>query len=145
MTATRMDRRDFVATCAMTCAGLVLGGCVSMVTHPVPVMGGQLRLRLADFPELAAMEGDGAIRVQPAGREEAILILATANGGFTALSPICTHRGCTVDVSGARLVCPCHGSTYDRAGAVLRGPAERALASYPVRREGDLLIVEVGS
>jgi Rieske Fe-S protein len=60
-------------------------------------------------------------------------VLAGPQGGWVALSPVCTHQGCIVDVQGAALVCPCHGSTYDRQGRVVRGPAERALTSYPVR------------
>lgn len=137
-----LDRRDFVAVCATTCLGLVTG-CVSMVTHPVPVTAGRVRLSLADFPDLAGPAG--AIRIHPAGLEDAIYVLADGSGGFTALSPICTHRGCTVDVRGDRLVCPCHGSTYNRGGQVLRGPAERALARFHVQRDGDFLVVEVGT
>ena len=136
-----LDRREFVSTCATLCAGALLGGCVSMVTHPVPIVGGRVRLSLAQYPELA--RPDGAIRVQPEGHPEAIYVVTTPEG-FAALSPTCTHRGCTVDVSGARLVCPCHGSTYDREGRVLKGPAERALPRYAVTRTGDELVVELG-
>ena len=135
-----MERREFVALCATAAAGL-LAGCVSMVTHPVPMSGGRVRLSLATFPELARPEG--AIRIQPAGHPDPIYVLSGSER-FTALSPICTHKGCTVDVSGARLVCPCHGSTYDREGRVLKGPAERALARYAVRREGEELVIELG-
>lgn len=138
-----VDRRGFVVTCALAGAGFVLSGCVSMVTHPVPVSGGRVRLSLAAYPELA--KPDGAIRILPSAAADPIYILATGTGEYRAVSPICTHRGCTVDVQGARLVCPCHGSTYDREGAVLRGPAERALTRYTVVREGDTLVIELGS
>ena len=135
-----MHRREFVVACALASAGL-LAGCVSMVTHPVPVAGGQVRLSLDAYPELA--RPDGAIKILPTAAPDPIYVLAQAGGEFRAVSPICTHRGCTVEVQGARLVCPCHGSTYDRAGKVLRGPAERALTAYQVRREGDELIIDI--
>lgn len=141
MNQTAIARREFVARCALAGAGVFIAGCVSLVTHPVPVSGGQARLALASFPELA--KPDGAIKIQPAGFEDPIYVLATPAGEYRAVSPICTHRGCTVDVSGARLVCPCHGSTYDRDGQVLRGPAERALTRYPVSRQGDVLVIEL--
>ena len=141
MTAHPMDRRDFVARCAAGCVGLALGGCVSLVTHPVPVTAGRVRLALGAFPELG--RADGAVRIQPEGMADPVYVLATADG-FRALSPICTHRGCTVDVHAERLVCPCHGSTYDREGRVLKGPAQRALTSYPVTRAGDELLIDVG-
>ena len=136
-----IDRREFVATCAVLCAG-ALGGCVSMVTHPMPVADGRMRISLARYPELSAR--GGALKVLPAGATDPVYVLATDNG-FTAVSPICTHRGCTVDVNGERLVCPCHGSTYDREGRVLKGPAQRALQRFPVRRSADDLIIELVS
>ena len=136
-----IDRRDFVVACALAGAGL-LTGCVAMVTHPVPVADGRVRLSLHAYPELA--KPDGAIKILPAAAADPVYVLASSDGEFRAVSPICTHRGCTVEVQGARLVCPCHGSTYDRTGKVLRGPAERALTAYPVRRVGDELIIDVG-
>lgn len=137
-----VNRREFVATCAVTCGGALLAGCVSMVTHPVPVTGGRVRIPLAQYPELS--KPDGAIKVLPNGATDPIYVLAGA-AGFTAVSPICTHRGCTVDVSGARLVCPCHGSTYDREGRVLKGPAQRSLQRYAIARDGDALVLELGA
>lgn len=137
----RMDRREFVTTCALAGVGMFLAGCVALVTHPVPVTGGRVRLALSSYPDLA--KPDGAIKIQPDALEDPIYVLATPSGEFRAVSPICTHRGCTVDVSGARLVCPCHGSTYDREGRVLRGPAERALTRYTVVREGDALVIDL--
>jgi Rieske Fe-S protein len=140
MTQPPIDRRTFVAACACGMAA-ILAGCVAMVTHPVPVVAGRVRLPLASFPDLA--KPDGAIRIQPDAHEDPVYVLAHG-GEFVAVSPICTHRGCTVDVHGERLVCPCHGSTYDREGHVLKGPAERALTRYPVVREGDALVIQVG-
>ena len=139
----RMDRREFVAVCAVSGVGVLLGGCVALVTHPVPMSGGRVRLSPAAYPEL--LKPDGAIKILPVGYDEPVYVLAVPPADFSAISPICTHRGCTVDVHGARLVCPCHGSTYDRGGRVLRGPAQRALTSYPVRREGDHLVIELRS
>lgn len=138
-----IDRREFVVTCALAGAGLVLNGCVAMVTHPVPASSGRVRLSLASYPALGKPEG--AIKILPVAAADPIYVLATPSGEYRAVSPICTHRGCTVDVQGARLVCPCHGSTYDREGKVLRGPAQRALTHYTVVREGDTLVIELDS
>ena len=72
-------------------------------------------------------------------------VAATINGGpavvarptdttAAAFSAICTHMGCTVNVDGAVLNCPCHGSQYNAlTGAVTRGPAPRSLEAIPVR------------
>ena|SRR5687768_7144699 len=136
-----MDRREFVVSCAVISAAF-LTGCASMVTHPVPVASGKIQLSLTQYPELS--RPDGAVKLQPQGMEDPVYVLASG-GAFVAVSPICTHRGCTVDVQGERLVCPCHGSTYDREGKVLKGPAQRALSQYRVTRTGDVLVIEVAA
>ena len=135
-----MDRREFVVSCAVLSAAF-LAGCASMVTHPVPVASGKIQLSLAHYPELS--KPAGAVKLQPHGQDDPIYVLANGTD-FVAVSPICTHRGCTVDVHGERLVCPCHGSTYDREGKVLKGPAQRALARYPVTRAAETLVIEIG-
>lgn len=131
----RIDRREFVATCACALLGLSLGGCASLVARRVASVDGRVELALAHYPELSAPSG--SLRILADGRTEPIYVLAQDDGRFVALSPICTHLGCTVDILGPRLVCPCHGSTYDRAGRVLQGPAERSLARYATRLSAD--------
>ena len=126
-----LDRRTFVEMtlgAAVSCAGL---GCASMATRPVTPRDGVVTLDLAEAPGLQS-EG-GFLRIQPQGHPNALYVLALPDGEYTTLSPICTHRGCTVDLLGSELVCPCHGSTYDRQGSVLEGPAERPLQAYPTR------------
>lgn len=135
-----MRRREFVhaAAGALVAGGLV--GCASLQTVPIQTRGGVARLRIRDYPQL---EGPGgALRIQPAGLDHHLLVLAQAGGDFAVLSPICTHRGCTADVAGDRIACPCHGSEYDRTGRVLRGPAEEALSRYPadLTTDGELVI-----
>jgi Rieske Fe-S protein len=47
--------------------------------------------------------------------------------GFTA---VCTHQQCTVNVNGAELNCPCHGSKFNAlTGAVEHGPATQPLGA----------------
>jgi Rieske Fe-S protein len=58
-----------------------------------------------------------------------------------AFSAICTHMGCTVAPAGSELHCPCHGSRYNAlTGAVLQGPAPRALPSVPVHVAGGKVV-----
>jgi Rieske Fe-S protein len=137
-----MNRRSFLDVCGCAAAATLLG-CAGVAARVVPVVDGRARLRLADHPELA--QPGGSLKIAPGGSPDPIFVLAEPNGSYTALSSRCTHRGCVVDVQGPRIVCPCHGSTYDRDGRVLRGPAERALARYDVTRSGDYLEVRLES
>lgn len=140
-----IDRRRFLAVCASSACGLTLAttGCASLATHSVTPVNGAIRLAFADHPQLT--QPQGMLRVLPTGEANPIFVLALGDGQFSALSSVCTHRGCAVDAHGDRLVCPCHGSTYDRSGAVLRGPAERPLRRYAVQVDGDHITIMLGS
>lgn len=45
------------------------------------------------------------------------------SNGLFAMSMQCTHKGCTVGISGDQLLCPCHGARFTRDGSVVNGPA----------------------
>ena len=130
-----LDRRAFLGVAAGLTAAAALPGCASVAALPVVPRDGAVRLPLAEHPQLRAPGGHLRLRLPERGAE--IYVLGLPDGEFAALSPICTHLGCTVDIQGVRLVCPCHGSTYDRTGLVLQGPAERPLARYATRLTSD--------
>jgi len=54
-------------------------------------------------------------------------VLLHTESGFSALSLVCTHLGCTVEQKTDGFTCPCHGSRYTKDGKVTRGPAEQPL------------------
>jgi cytochrome b6-f complex iron-sulfur subunit len=51
------------------------------------------------------------------------------------------HRGCQVEPAEGHLVCPCHGSEYDNAGAVLKGPTQLPLIRFPVTADARFLYI----
>ena len=65
----------------------------------------------------------------------AMLIHSTA--GFTALSLVCPHLGCTVDPQPDGFACPCHGSRFGPLGQMERGPAGKPLRVLRVKSEAD--------
>lgn len=54
-------------------------------------------------------------------------VLLHTENGFSALSLVCTHLGCTVEGDTQGFTCPCHGSRYDKDGNVTHGPAQKPL------------------
>lgn len=139
-----LDRREFLDTCACTLAALALGGCASLVARSITPIDGRIELALTHYPELT--EDGGSLKLLPDGHANAVYVLPQGDGRFAALSPVCTHLGCTVEIEGERLVCPCHGSTYDRGGKVLRGPAQLPLSRYPTHLSSDgLLTIDLRS
>lgn len=61
-----------------------------------------------------------------------------------AMSLVCPHLGCTVSVTPTGMVCPCHGSRFNRKGELLGGPATEPLATLAVEQDGDHLVVRGG-
>jgi Rieske Fe-S protein len=137
-----IERRRFIEMAVGVFAAGALPGCASVVMTRVTPSGGAITVSLRDFPQLD--RPGGYLRVQPEGFAAPVYVLAMDQGGYVALSPICTHLGCTVNIEGPRLVCPCHGSTYDRVGRVVRGPAERSLRQFPLAASPDgVLVIQI--
>lgn len=72
-----------------------------------------------------------------------------AAGDVLAFSSICTHQGCDVKTwmsADKALACFCHGSKFQPldAGAVVVGPATRAMPVLPIRLDGKKIVVAGG-
>ena len=69
-------------------------------------------------------------------------LLLHTDKGFSALSLVCTHLGCTVESKENGFTCPCHGSKYDTEGSVLNGPAQKKLNALrvEVNADGNLIL-----
>ena len=122
-----LSRRDFLkfaTTSLLTISGL---------------LGLTALLRFLDYQTEPAPKTEfdlGLASDYPPGTQTVIsdvpALLTHDQAGFSALSLICTHLGCTVWQDANGLTCPCHGSRYDDKGNVLQGPAKKPLASLRV-------------
>jgi cytochrome b6-f complex iron-sulfur subunit len=67
-------------------------------------------------------------------------VLLHTESGFSALSLVCTHLGCTLENNAQGFTCPCHGSRFDAHGKVTHGPAVKPLhfLRVEVTDEGNL-------
>jgi len=70
-------------------------------------------------------------------------VVKTAENHVIAFSPQCPHLGCAYhwNSKNQEFLCPCHASTFSLEGAVLTGPAPRALDRFDVRVEADRLLL----
>jgi cytochrome b6-f complex iron-sulfur subunit len=64
-------------------------------------------------------------------------VLIHDNGRFTAMSLVCTHLGCTVEVQFDGFACPCHGSRFNSDGYPVKGPATAPLKTLRVEQTTD--------
>jgi len=134
---TRLSRRDFlkVATNSLLSASGLLG------------FGALLRLFGYQTPSQRPTQFDiGPASSYPPGSRTVIpdvpAMLIHTEAGFSALSLVCTHLGCTTKPTADSFTCPCHGSQYGMDGLPRRGPAKKSLAVLRVEQtaEGHLIL-----
>jgi nitrite reductase/ring-hydroxylating ferredoxin subunit len=59
-------------------------------------------------------------------------VIVHAEHSIRALSLVCPHLGCVVNMTGAGFECPCHGSRFMPDGSLRNGPASRSLVTLRV-------------
>ena len=127
------NRRDFLTKSALAAAALITaqacgdGQIGPPAAHSVPgdpllPLGGPVTIKLSDYPALA---NTGVIVEIPNER----VVMRTGPAAFFALSRLCSHQQCDIDIKGDFFECPCHGSQFAADGHVLRGPN---IASPPI-------------
>jgi len=128
MAAVRQSRRRFIVS-LIAAAGAVIGAGRFLIPRTTR-RSALLTIPAGEVPQ------EGALVYR-----EARVAVIREGSDLYALSLVCTHLGCTVTVTPTDLVCPCHGSAYDRKGNVLKGPASRPLPRYRVEQQGENLVV----
>lgn len=129
-----VSRRQLLENAGILGGALVLGK-VAGADEPKPPVeiadAPDFVLKLADAPEL---EKVGGWKIVEIGADS--VIIARTPDGLTALSAICTHKGCKVEYQSAerQFVCPCHKARFGEDGKVVRGPAKLPLAPYSATR-----------
>lgn len=144
-----MDRRRFLKQVEQRLSGgAVLCGALPFVLGACGAArgGGYVEAAVLDdrvvVRRVDVEEGGGAL-VEVPGSDLPVYVRADGAGGFTAVSTRCMHRGCQVEPAADRLACPCHGSEYTFAGAVLQGPTELPLARYRVSADAVNLYIHL--
>ena len=83
------------------------------------------------------------LRIEVAGRR--LLLIRTQEDSFHAVDEFCPHEEATLANGAVRdgcIACPMHGSRFDlTTGRPLEEPATEPLGVYPVRLEGDRILV----
>jgi cytochrome b6-f complex iron-sulfur subunit len=141
-------RREFVvaggaaAAAAMTGCG---GGSSPVAPGPAPTPAptppaNQVRLALPAVGE--TVPASGIVLRDPVP----LAVTRLAEAQVVAVTRVCTHMGCTVDLPHrplGTLDCPCHGSRYLVTGEVVQGPAPRNLFSFPTHIDGGEVVIDM--
>lgn len=86
---------------------------------------------------------NGSTSVTLAGKE---ILICNSNGNFYAIQARCSHADAPLQGGRIRnnfLSCPMHGGRFDLATGKSMGNVYRALTTYPVRIEGEMVQVAV--
>jgi Rieske Fe-S protein len=145
MNESSTPRREFLSQATLAAVAAVLAGCGGggdgsfapkppNQEPPAGSSGGTLTVTVASFPALANVGGIAAVGTLA---NKPVAVVRTGASSFTALSRICTHAGCDVNVAGSGFSCPCHGSQFDATGQATNGPAENALQRFNVAVSGN--------
>ena len=143
-----MNRKDFLQLFGFGATALLasacLGGCGSKSSDPSTGVAGAGNI---DFTVDLAASGSAPLNDAAVGyiynSTRDVIVAKTAAGGYVALQAPCPHEGTSVFFSQGqnRFICPNHNAIFDVAGAVLSGPAPRALKQYTVAQTGTMLRV----
>ena len=78
---------------------------------------------------------------------ETRILLANVDGEFYAVDDLCPHARAFMSagwLDGDEIMCPLHGAQFNiKTGQVLSLPAEDDLPVFPVKIEGDSILVAV--
>ena len=138
-------RRGFIKLVSSGIGGGLIGAgiiaCATTIVYHGSIRSGILEYPLSEFYENI---GDNyGLLISAFELGDTIILIEDGEGEFIALSATCTHQGCQVKIKEHFFSCPCHGSTYDGNGNVVRGPAQKSLRSFPVNVSSELIKIEL--
>jgi Rieske Fe-S protein len=142
-----MQRKLFLKTCGFACLSgtvfaTILEGCTGSKMVTAPITDTNMVVPLTAF-EHDASSFKKYVVVQNAALKYPVCIYRASATVYTALSMRCTHQGAELQVFGDRLECPAHGSQFSHTGAVLNGPADTNLRTFPVIIQHDQLFISL--
>ncbi|WP_036486085.1 cytochrome b6-f complex iron-sulfur subunit [Myxosarcina sp. GI1] len=137
-----MGRRQFVNLLTFgSITGVALGALYPVVKYFIPPSSGGegqgVTAKDALGNDIIASEyltehqaGDRSLSQGLKGDPTYIVVKGDDTIGDYGINAVCTHLGCVVPWNGNenKFICPCHGSQYNDAGKVVRGPAPQSLA-----------------
>lgn len=103
--------------------------------------------KVGEKPELVASGKFYVVKVDQLTMTEEGETAGHEATGLMALYQVCTHLGCLVPFDGGqnRFICPCHGSTFERNGDYVLGPAPRSMDQFVVTvSEDGVVTVDTG-
>ena len=135
---TARERRTFLRRVVGCAASALTLGCLATMEATASESAGQAQGTERRYP---LPEGDGVSIDQPAS-----VMLVRYQGKVFALALACPHQRAAVRWLPAeqRFQCSKHDSKYQPTGIYTSGRATRNLDRFPIRRDGQSVVIDVG-
>ena len=119
-----VERRDFFGlAAAWAFFGTLIAAMLGALKLPMPSVFPEADSR---FP--IGRPEDYTPGTRPRHMQRRRLYVLTDERGIAAVSTVCPHLSCVVKRhDDGTYTCPCHGSVFDKTGAVMGGPSPRGL------------------
>jgi cytochrome b6-f complex iron-sulfur subunit len=146
---TAMERKEFIKQgCSLCVGGLFLSAflqsCATTYYATAVLQGSVLQVKKSEFTEVK--KDVAKQRPFVLVRHEKMrfpIALYKTEGGYSALLMECTHNSCELSPHGDYLICPCHGSEFNKNGQVQNPPAENDLRTFKVTHDNESIFIHL--
>jgi nitrite reductase/ring-hydroxylating ferredoxin subunit len=139
-----MQRRDFIKTTCLGCAGILGGSALlSMLNScsPLPVLKTSSKDNVLSVPESSFVENQNVLIIKNTNFEFDILLVKKKDNTYNALYMQCTHENQPLSATKSGLFCSSHGSAFNLEGEVTVQPATKALKKFRTQTENNNVII----
>jgi Rieske Fe-S protein len=143
-----MERKEFLTTCGFACLGgaamlALLEGCSGGKSIAGTIDHSDIVIPVAAFQHKDKSSFRKYVVVEHEKLKYPICVYRFSDTEYSALLMRCTHQGAELQVFGARLQCPAHGSEFNNKGVVQNGPADTNLRSFPITMLNNQLYISL--
>ncbi|TNE54485.1 MAG: Rieske (2Fe-2S) protein [Bacteroidetes bacterium] len=145
-----MKRQEFIKSCGLICAGSLLlpmgiSSCAGSRIVQGELRENELVLPLSTFERKKKdqIEHREFVIAQHPELKYPVCIYRNTEDKYQAFLLRCTHQGAELQVFGDKMVCPAHGSEFNRQGEVENGPAFNDLKSFETRKQNEELWIKL--
>jgi Rieske Fe-S protein len=142
-----MERKAFIKTCGFACLGGTMMASLLESCSGNKMIQGSIDQSNLVVPVASFQSHNNSYRkyvvVQHEKLKYPVCVYRFSETEYTALLMRCTHQGAELQVFGARLQCPAHGSEFNNKGVVQNGPADTNLRNFPVTLQNNQLYISL--
>lgn len=144
-----MTRKEFIQKTGFLCmaslsSSLLLESCVSIhyATHQYTENTKEIQVSLTEFWDVKKNAPRKFVIIRDSKLAFPIYLWKHEQE-YLALYMYCTHKGCELNPQNEFLICPCHGSEFDKFGKPQNPPADKDLLRFVTRLDAEHIYIQI--